>query len=135
MLVQHRAIVTVPGEIGQERSLHSRPKRITEIADPRLSLLLREAAGQFVAVKGKEGATYYSPDDIHVYGPYPSRERLQMMLAAEEMAATSAARSALVLETAEDKSAWSHYLLVANFRVRDPEVKTTIGPAITVARN
>lgn len=123
-LVQDRAIITVPGEIGQEEC---RAKRLRYLETPHLYRILHEAARRWIELRAKEGQQYYDRDDIHVYGPFPSRERLEAYLTTEEMRVTSEQRSALVLEKAESPSAFSLYLLVANFMVADPETRLIFG--------
>lgn len=125
MLVQRRAIITVPGEIGREHSQRP-PKRVQEIVNPVLRELLLKTAQRFLEVKAAEGETYYAPDDMHVYGPFPTLERLQVMISNEELGALGKDHPAFVIETAEEKGAFANYLLVANFTKKEDAQPTLL---------
>ena len=92
------------------------PKRLPEIADPRLSRELHSAASSWLALRTKEGEQYVTRDDIHVYGPFPSMVMLEAMLTNEAMSIGPREREQITLDRA-DEEAFAHYLLNANFLV------------------
>lgn len=115
MKIQRRSIFTVPQEMAQEC-----PETPLGQVAGRLGQSLRQGAGHWIEVRRKEGEDYIDAEDIHVYGPYPSAEMLEALVASEHMAIGQRERAQLVRGT----GAFAHYLLVANFKVgREPAQK------------
>ena len=120
MIVQRRGIVCVPGELGQE-SCWPTPKQPGEIANRHLRQELTKAGERFVHDHEYGGVRFHARDGLHVYGPFPSMERLAPLLDDEAMGITQEARPAIVLERDSSPQAFALYLLVANFTVARSE--------------
>ena len=74
----------------------------------------REEVCLGVKVKALEGEPFIDRDDVHVYGPFNTTERLEAMLSSEQMAVGKAEREQMVL----GRGLFVHYLLNANFQGR-----------------
>jgi len=112
---QRRGIVTVPGDMGQEACW---PKRVMAVQHRWLRESLIRAAQEMNRLRALEGLDYQDRDDMHVYGPFPSQERLAAMLCAADMAVTQPEQGGLVLERDSSPSAFAHFLIVANYEDR-----------------
>lgn len=78
------------------------------------------ACEQWLATVDKQGYQYRAQEDVHVYGPYPSRNRFSPIIDAEMMAQPD--WNPFVVEKDESPSAFSMYVLVANFNKKvEPE--------------
>ena len=86
------------------------------VGHPILRKALTNAAEQMIRNRALEGLEYVDRTDVHAYGPFPSEEMLYAMLDGETMAATQAQKAALVAERDSSPLAFSHYLLVADFK-------------------
>ncbi len=112
--VERRGIVCVPSEMG-ERCWDT---RVSEVGG-HLGRTLSEASQEFVRTKRLEGEEYVDGDDIHVYGPYPSPNLIESMLSKEAMISGSEAMT--YLDKDPDPTAFSFYLLNANFMAASTE--------------
>ena len=115
MIRQRRAIVTVDG--GRARYLWGTP--VSRVAGP-LGVELMGCARTFKENYERAGERFLDADDIHVYGPFKSRDMLVPMLDPDAMALTEGEAHQLVAERDGRDGAFAHYLLNANFEVRLP---------------
>ena len=113
-VIQRRAIVSVPGTV-VERCWG---KRVASIEDRHLKDVCLAVAKEFIRRLALLGELYRDSEDVHIYGPYPSAERLATMLTGEEFGLDRRLHGQLVLERAASPEAFAHYLLVANFNKR-----------------
>ena len=115
MREQRRAIVTVEG---------TRAERLWAVPVSRvrgaLGVELLGAARTFRDNYEKTGARFRDGEDIHVYGPFASRDLLVPMLDPDAMTLTEEQAHQLVAEPDGRKGAFAHYLLNAAFDVRLP---------------
>lgn len=118
MRQERSAIVTLP----REYSADAWGTPLRYVGDGRLNAALTDAARSFIDVKRKEGEWYYSADDIHVYGPFPSKQLIDAMLTNEDFTISKYDQTVLARDF-DNSMPWVHYLLHATFTVgRDAPV-------------
>ena len=78
-----------------------------------LSKALTGTCEQWMGMTAKQGYHYRSQEDVHVYGPYPSRNRFSPIVDAEMLMHPD--WNPFIVEKDESPSAFSMYVLVANF--------------------
>ena len=119
---QLRAVITIPSENAREKCS---PKRLAEVTDFALSKVFTATCEQWITNVRKQGYDYRAQDDVHVYGPYPSRNRLAPIMDVEMLLSDD--WTPFAVEKDESPSAFSMYMLVANFNEKVEPGKTDSG--------
>ncbi len=115
-LVQRKAIVTVDGAM----AIYKAPPlgiRLNDIPLPhyRFQMVMRDFAYQTIERMKIRGYEYWDPDDIHLYGPYPSRMLHEHILSSKDFLVDELGAANLVRSPAKSVEAMADYWLVANY--------------------
>ena len=110
-LLERRAIFCFPSDMGREQCWPTPVRLVTG----HLGKELRNGARQWIETRAKEGEEYQDTYDIHVYGPFPSQDRIAAMLTKADMAITKEERDSYVEEHTNEAGAFALYLLNAIF--------------------
>ncbi len=122
-LVQQRVVVTCDGEMA---TFHSPTDPISKLplgapVDDiplehfRIQVWLRKQAQRAIDRMRVRGYDYWDNDDIHVYGPYPSKLLHDRLLTTQDLSMAPNIVASFVQDRANDSAAFADYLLVANF--------------------
>ncbi len=124
-LVQRKAIVTVDGAMARFKA-HPFGTPLDDIPLPfyRLQMVLRDFANQTIERMQIRGYDYWDPDDIHVYGPYPSRMLHEYLCSLKDANTDELGAAGLVHSPPKGIEAFADYWLVANYvkRLENDEI-------------
>jgi hypothetical protein len=81
----------------------------------RLQVWLRTQAAKAIDRLAIRGYDYWDKDDIHVYGPYPSKLLHDRLLTPQDLNLPPEVVSGFVRDRSDDTAAFADYLIVANF--------------------
>lgn len=122
-LVQQRVVVTCEGA---RATFHTPkdPRSGLPVGIPidkiplghfRLQKWLRTQAERAISRLAIQGYTYRDQDDVHVYGPYPSKLLHDRLLTPQDLSLPPDIVAGFVRDRANDSKAFADYLIVANF--------------------
>lgn len=119
-VIKH-GVITVPGDMA---TLDCRGGvRINSISlrHRALQLELLEVGKLFIQRQEARGLEYVDREDIHVYGPFPSKEFHEALLTPEQLNCSPKEAAALVKDRATEIGAFADYVLVAAFLAKPIE--------------
>ena len=119
-VVKH-GVVTVPGEWATLDCRWGMRVNTIPLRHRALQRELLEVGKLFIQRQGKRGLQYLDHEDIHVYGPFPSKEYHEALLTPDQLNVSPKEAAALVKDRATEIGAYADYVLVAAFLAKPIE--------------